>query len=156
MQDCYKPKGLAVDPDFYGYVKNDSTSRTLTFLAMFMITTSHVLAKTFASALVITVNGSWLLNYMLVDIFVFLLVKVVRQDLLYWINVPGVAGWLMSISIRVITKGITDFAFIPNTRANQRDPQKQKTTRRRTTYSTVKTISRYRINPSSKIKPQSI
>ena len=42
--------------NFHGYIKNNPTSRTLTFFVMFTITLCHVLMKTLSAALLMSVN----------------------------------------------------------------------------------------------------
>jgi hypothetical protein len=90
-------------------VRNDPTSRLVTFLAMIFVATSHMLAKTLASALLIAVNGTWLVYYMVIDMVVYLLLKAARGDLRYWLNISGVLGWAFTGLSRVIVKVLLDF-----------------------------------------------
>ena len=80
------PSKRKANPDFYGYLKNDPASRTFTFFAMFMLTCSHVVMKTIAASLVMCVSGTWFTIYLGGDMLVFLLLKVIRGDLRYWMN----------------------------------------------------------------------
>ena len=97
------------NPSFYGYIKNDPTSRMLTFLAMFTITVCHVLMKTLATALLLIANSSWLLMFMVGDMSLFLFMKVARRDFRHWVNMSGPLGWLVSFVARVVFKQLVDF-----------------------------------------------
>jgi hypothetical protein len=97
---------------FAGYVRNDPTSRTVTFIAMMFVTTAHVLSKTLASALIITVNGSWLLSYMVVDMALYLAVRIVRNDFRFWVKVDGALSWILSAVHRTVSKLLVDFTCI--------------------------------------------
>ena len=110
------PGKRKITPDFYGYVKNDPTSRTLTFLAMFTVTSSHVLMKTIAASLVMCVSGTWLLIYIGGDMLLFLLLKIIRGDLRYWFNLPNGLSWFFSILIRMFAKVLTDFSLVLQSR----------------------------------------
>jgi hypothetical protein len=103
------PKRRRITPEFYGYIKNDPTSRTVTFLAMMSVSTSHVLAKTVASALVIAVNGSWLLYYLVVDMAAYLLLKMARRDLRHCLKLDGALSWIASVLYRFFGKIFLDF-----------------------------------------------
>ena len=90
-------------------MKNDPSSRFLTFLAMFGITLCHVLMKTLATALLMIVNSTWLLIFMVGDMSLFMLMKIARRELRYWVNLTGALGWLGSFTIRFCVKEIVDF-----------------------------------------------
>ena len=46
-----------LNPEFYGFINNDPTSRTISFIAMFTITLSHSLMKIPATALRLSVSA---------------------------------------------------------------------------------------------------
>ena len=71
------PHNRKVKPSFYGYIKNDPTSRTLTFLVMFSVVTSHVLMRTLATALLLLVDKWWLLFFMIGEMSIFMIFKFV-------------------------------------------------------------------------------
>jgi len=106
------PLKRKVVPDFYGYIKNDPTSRTVLFLAIFIMTCSHVLMKTISTALVMSVSGTWISIYLGGDMIVFLLVKIIRGDLRYWFNLPNTMSLAASFIIRFCSKILTDFTMI--------------------------------------------
>ena len=83
----------------------------MTFLVMMSLTFSHVLMKTLASSLIICVNASWLVIYMTCDMILFLVLKLVRRDFTYWLNLPPFISALFSLVIRVTEKTLTDFTL---------------------------------------------
>ena len=95
-------------PDFYGYITNDPTSRIFTFFAMFTLTLSHVFIKALATALVISVSGTWMAIYLAVDLLFFFLFKIVRGDFRYWMNIPDPLSFFSSFIIRLIQKLLID------------------------------------------------
>ena len=97
------------NPNYYGYILNDPTSRMFTFLAMFAITLTHVLMKTLATALLMIVNSSWLLMMMVGDISIFMFMKIVRRDIRWWIRLDGALGLIVSVLIRFVEKLLVDF-----------------------------------------------
>ena len=97
------------NPAFYGYIQNDPTSRMFTFLTMFAITVCHILMKTMATALLMIVNSTWLLMFMIGDMSLFMLMKIARGELRYWLNLSGALGWFASCLIRVFVKQLVDF-----------------------------------------------
>ena len=106
------PKKRREVPSFYGYVKNDPTSRTLTFFAMLTLTCSHVIMKTLSTALLASVSVPWLMIYMGADLGIFLGFKICRRDFRYWVNVPNGMSLAISVIIRVMTKLLTDFTLV--------------------------------------------
>jgi len=83
------PANRKWNPLHFGYVKNDPTSRTLTFSAMFLLTFSHVLMKTISASLLMSVSGTWLVIYIGGDMLLYLILKAVRGDFRYWINLSN-------------------------------------------------------------------
>jgi len=103
------PLKRKMTPIFYGYIKNDPTSRTLTFLVMFTITLCHVLMKTLSAALLMSISKVWMMWYLVGDIFCYMMFKIMRCDFRYCFNVPGVLGLLVSFFIRLVVKILIDY-----------------------------------------------
>ena len=76
-------------PDFYGYIP--PTGRGLIFFLMTIYSTSQFLAKILAIALLGAVSSTWALAYLVGDLGVYILYKIVRGDLIYWIPLEGVS-----------------------------------------------------------------
>ena len=98
-------------PSRPGYIKNDPTSRTFTFLAMFSLTLSHVLMKTIVTALLLSVRGRWLAMYVVGDMLLYMLLKVMRGDFRYWINLPDPLHLVGSFLARLCVKLLVDFTL---------------------------------------------
>jgi hypothetical protein len=76
---------------------------------MFAITVCHVLMKTLATALLMIVNSTWLLLYMVGDVSLFMLIKVARRDFRYWFNLQGALSWFTSVMVRLVVKLVSDY-----------------------------------------------
>jgi len=99
------------NPDFYGYIKNDPTSRTFSFVAIFTLTLSHVLMKTIATALLVILSGTWAAIYMACDMAFFMLLKIVRSDFRYWLNLPDPFSLIASFIMRFCGKLLVDYTL---------------------------------------------
>jgi len=58
------------------------------------------------------VRGTWLMIYFGGDMLVFLLIKVMRGDFRYWLNLPNLLSLVVSFVTRVLTKVLTDFTLV--------------------------------------------
>ena len=110
------PTRRKLNPDFYGYIKNDPTSRIISFLAMFALTLSHVLMKTIATALLFSISGTWAVIYMGCDVLFFMLFKIVRSDFRYWLNLPDPLSLIVSFLMRLCAKVMLDYTLCFQTR----------------------------------------
>ena len=104
------PKSRAVTPSFYGYFPDKN--RMMLFLLMNLMTTAHVLMKVLACSLMLRLSAIWFWAYLIVDMCIFLLYKLVKGDLRYWMNLNGLLGWIVTFVIRVVVKIIVDFTLI--------------------------------------------
>jgi hypothetical protein len=95
-------------PTYFGYIKNDPSSRLLTFIAMFLVTVSHILMKTLSTSLLMLVNSTWLLIVMVGEMSAYLLMKLARGDMRYWFNIPGSLGMVVSVVVRIASKLLAD------------------------------------------------
>jgi hypothetical protein len=95
-------------PAFYGYVP-DSGRLTVLLVMMFMAAT-QLAARALCFALLLAMGNGYALKFYLVDMGLFLAIKVARDDLLYWLPVEGTA-WkiVMSLLPRVLLKTVADF-----------------------------------------------
>ena len=97
------------NPEFYGYCPDGGGSRLLVFLLLFLNSTSHILGKTLASALLATVSANYLWTHIGADMGLYLLFKVVRRDFYYWIPVRGILAIICAFISRIFVKIIVDF-----------------------------------------------
>ena len=79
------PKKRRETLDFYGFVP--PTGRGFIFVLMVVNSTSQFLAKIMAIALLGAVSKTWVVAYLVGDVCLFLLYKILRNDLLYWVPI---------------------------------------------------------------------
>ncbi len=102
------------NPQFYGYIPEESNRKTLTFVLMFSVHGTIVLGKSFSMALLVQTNWHWLVAFLGCDMGIYLLVKALRRDLYYW---PPKMGLFVSVLCHIVGKVFTDFTGAPPTRA---------------------------------------
>ena len=88
-------------PDFYGYVP--PTGRGLIFVLMVINSASQFLAKIMAIALLGAVSKMWVVAYLVGDGCLFLLYKILRNDLIYW---PPIQSYVGSISAGLVHRTV--------------------------------------------------
>ncbi|GMH72902.1 hypothetical protein TL16_g06036 [Triparma laevis f. inornata] len=106
------PKMRAIKPDFYGYVPDNTKKRAALFVTMALMSAVQVLTKGILVVTVGFVEEIYALLYLIGDILLFLIYKVVQRDFRYWIKIDGATGLAISLAVRVIVKFIVDFAAI--------------------------------------------
>jgi len=99
------------NPEFYGYIKNDPTSRTLTFVVMMTITFCHVLMKSLSTALLMSMSVTWLAAYLIGDMLLFMLYKILRCDFRHWLNLGDPLSLIMSFFFRFAAKLLIDYTL---------------------------------------------
>jgi hypothetical protein len=98
-------------PDFYGYIP-DGLSRTLIFGCMVVNGALLLLSRSFCAAMLMLVGKRYFVGYSALDMGLYLLQKVLREDFTYWMPVEGGLGYLVSVIMRVIFKIVTDYTGI--------------------------------------------
>jgi hypothetical protein len=106
------PANRALAPDFYGYVPDDPLARSVTFLCLLVNSSLLLVIRSFSSALLLTTDTRFLGWYVLSDLGVFLLQKILRGDFWYWLPVDGPVGALVSLFARILVKNVTDYTGI--------------------------------------------
>ena len=99
-------------PSLYGYVPDDSSRRQMCFLFTFCICFSQVSMRSIFAALVLSVGPQFMGLYIAGDICLYLLIKLLRSDLRYSLNLSGSVSWVASLFVRVGIKMIVDFTCI--------------------------------------------
>jgi hypothetical protein len=94
---------------FYGFVPDGATPRTVCFAAMFMFTTAHTLARSFSCALLAVVSKKFIAIYLVGDMLIYVLYKLLRGDLRYGPNLSKVLSALGTAVIRFTDKLLVDF-----------------------------------------------
>jgi len=105
-----EPLARNTNPDFFGYIPDNN--RGLVMFLMVVMTTSHVLIKVVACALMMRMSQACFWLYVLCDTSLYFVYKIIRGDLRYWIPLDGILGWLITVIARVGIKIITDFTLI--------------------------------------------
>ena len=100
------------EPDFYGYIPDEGIARTLLLVCMTLNSALLVVVRAFSAAMLMFVNKRYLAIYMAGDMALYLLQKVARGDIHYWLPIDGVFGLLVSLLTRVFVKTITDFTGV--------------------------------------------
>jgi hypothetical protein len=70
-----------------GYIKDDSFSRNVTFISMFLFSFFHVTLKVLTFGLLMTMNNLALLCYLCGSMSLFMGAKFLRKDFTYWLNI---------------------------------------------------------------------
>ena len=68
--------------------------------------------KVLACSLTLRISRACFSMYLAVDMSIYFCYKIARGEMLYWMNVKGIIGWIVSILLRFATKTITDFTLI--------------------------------------------
>jgi hypothetical protein len=112
---------LDVDPDlrkgnpaWVGLVPD--VDRGLAFANAFVICTVQILAKGVATALLATTNLSWLRSYVIGDLGLYLLYRVVRRDFFVFLQGGLGISVVVSFVVRVIEKLLVDYTGTPHIR----------------------------------------
>ena len=121
------PKKRGETPDFYGFVP--PTGRGLIFVLMVVNSTSQFLARITAIALLGAVSKTWVVAYLVGDMCLFLLYKLLRNDLIYFIPFQSYAGSIVFsllgrilIKVRVFGDGLDDLRSFHPTQSNDTHP----------------------------------
>ena len=90
---------------FYGLVPDTERGRFWCFASMFVLSTCHILLKVTGSALLLSISGIALVVFLVLDMFSFLLFKMIRRDLLYWVKFDSeVLTWTLAFLERIVMK----------------------------------------------------
>jgi len=103
------PMKRSHSPTFYGYIPDGHKARLKVFLLMFLIMIAHVTSTSMGMAFLFTISPSSAYAYLAASMGVYLLYRMCRRDLHYWVPFEGKAGWILSIIARVAVKMIVDF-----------------------------------------------
>ncbi|GMH76642.1 hypothetical protein TrLO_g9456 [Triparma laevis f. longispina] len=113
--DC-DPENRSSYGEFYGYVPDSSSSRSLTFGAMMVYSACTNLTRVIGSALLLTYSSMLFIFVLGFDMFLFFVYKAVRQDLTHWIPSSGVWKVVTTMTARFATKLISDYTGIAQLR----------------------------------------
>ncbi|GMI33215.1 hypothetical protein TeGR_g6242 [Tetraparma gracilis] len=106
------PRGRRYEPSFYGYIPDDASSRTLIFGCMIINGALLLLVRSVSMALLAMVGGPWVLVYLVSDMAMYFMYKILRCDLWHWIPLEGTASVVESVLERLIVKVLVDFTGV--------------------------------------------
>ncbi|GMI09280.1 hypothetical protein TrLO_g2049 [Triparma laevis f. longispina] len=95
-------------PDFYGYTPGGA-KKIIVVACMFFMSMCQLGSKAFVCALCAVTSKFVLLAYLLIDMALFFALKLVRKDFMYWPQINGKSGFVVSAMMRVGVKIIADF-----------------------------------------------
>jgi hypothetical protein len=105
---------------FYGYVPAKSSRRTIVFVTLVLFSSGMTTIRCFIISLLGLRGLKWPLAYIGGDLLLYLLVKIARDDLWYWLPIESRKLHLfVSILVRIITKVVTDFTSLVHLRHPQ-------------------------------------
>ena len=87
---------------------DDAESRFAVFLFLFFMTFFQVLSKGIGTALLACVRFKFAIAFVTADVIFYCFVKILRDDLRYWLNIDGPLGVMLTALSRVMIKVIVD------------------------------------------------
>ena len=106
------PQRRRDEPEFYGYIPDAASSRTLIFVCMIVNGALLLLVRSVSMALLAMVGGRWVLVYLVSDMGLYFMYKILRGDLWHWIPLEGAAGVVESVLERLVVKVLVDFTGV--------------------------------------------
>ena len=106
------PYARRAKPDFYGYVPDKSNKRSFLFIVMILMSATNLLCRAQTIVLLVLSKSWYVLGFLSFDLTVFLLLKVVRDDFIYWAPLEGFKKYTVSLLMRVMIKIVTDFTGV--------------------------------------------
>ena len=97
----------AINPDFYGFILD--ANRNKSFFLMCMTSSSQILIQSSSLVLMYSVSPTYASVYYGSGIVLFILLKAVRKDFRYWLDLDGFAGFGVSAATKIVFKVIADF-----------------------------------------------
>jgi hypothetical protein len=94
-------------PDVWGMIPN--TGRGMAFAVIFSFSALQIVAKCISVALLAVTNVQWLKLYLGGDMLLYLLLKTLRRDYIFFAPVPFSAAIAVSLLARVVEKTVVDF-----------------------------------------------
>ncbi|GMI42982.1 hypothetical protein TeGR_g4188 [Tetraparma gracilis] len=111
------PQRRRDEPDFYGYIPDAASSRTLIFFFMIINSALLLLVRSVSFALLVMAGGRWVLVYLVSDMGLYVTYKILRRDFWHWIPLEGAASVVESVLERLLVKVLVDFTGVIQFRA---------------------------------------
>ncbi|GMI17272.1 hypothetical protein TrLO_g13415 [Triparma laevis f. longispina] len=105
------PANRSKQPMFYGYLPDKASDRAVCFLSMTAFTFAHSLMQTCSCSLLAAMNMNWLLYYLGLDMLLYFMYKIAKNDFFYFINKKGLVRFFIAILHRTVTKTLANFTL---------------------------------------------
>jgi hypothetical protein len=102
----------ARNPDFYGYISNEPVAQAKIFFTMMLNSTLLIMVKSFSAALIIVVGSEYYSWYLALDMALYFVQKLLRNDFWYWPPVHGAMGAICLVFGRSMPKIVVDFTAL--------------------------------------------
>ncbi|GMI28630.1 hypothetical protein TeGR_g11984 [Tetraparma gracilis] len=107
------PQRRKETPDYYGYIPDEAMKRSIIFMIMLLNSAVLLLLRSLSAALVLIIDGRYLGAYMLADMGMYYIQKLVRRDFWYWLPTKGLGmSVLIAFLMRTMIKLLTDYTGI--------------------------------------------
>mmetsp|Transcript_8732 Transcript_8732/g.17684 ORF Transcript_8732/g.17684 Transcript_8732/m.17684 type:complete len:464 (-) Transcript_8732:1299-2690(-) len=113
------PKCRQGRSNFYGFVPASVNKRLRVFCSMVMITSSNLMIRSMTIVILGLVGRTWVFAYIGADLGLYLIVKLLRDDFWYHLQMGGNIEIVSSILFRVVGKIVVDFTSIVQLRHSQ-------------------------------------
>mmetsp|Transcript_732 Transcript_732/g.1207 ORF Transcript_732/g.1207 Transcript_732/m.1207 type:complete len:961 (-) Transcript_732:44-2926(-) len=100
-------------PWFYGYIPSSLKERIVVFMSLLYLSAFNLFARSLACVLLHIKGGFTCVALMLgLELLLYLIVKLLQRDFVYWMPVYGVWMLISSLTIRSIVKVVTDWTSV--------------------------------------------
>ena len=96
-------------PLMYGYIPDDNGLRGRCFTLMTLISALHNLSRSVGCAILTTADGRLVIFFVGGEVLLYLIFKVLRNDISYWIRIEGGSAILLAFFERTLAKVVLDF-----------------------------------------------
>ena len=97
------------NPDFYGYIPDDSRRRFIIFLSSILLSAVMLLVRAMTLVLISLISTTSAILFITAEVVFYLLYKIFLGDLFYWIPFEGALEYVIAVVARTVSKVIMDF-----------------------------------------------
>jgi hypothetical protein len=114
---CYdfdaSPSRRRDQPKLYGLTGDKGSQKLSCFIAMFVLSLTHITSRIFATALIASVSGALALSFLVGEMLLYLGFKIARDDFIYWVPADSNCSiYFGGMLVRVLRKILVDFTGI--------------------------------------------
>ncbi|GMH96227.1 hypothetical protein TrST_g8696 [Triparma strigata] len=104
-----RPSNRVQRSEFYGYVNDSPVARASAFTLLTLMSSCQVFLRSTLIVMLALISSNLVWIWIVGDMSLFLLLKVLTGDFTYWIRMSGAAGIIISLVQRIVVKATTDF-----------------------------------------------